>query len=892
MAEPGVTQDGLPAGVGKRVRNWLDRARRGKLATIAKSLSRFFTSDRGRFRHYAYVDGRPIGRAEATSYYVAAVAELATLDTDARARLPAEVHDAFTKSIEEISEHVGRRPRTLDTIASWRRVLESTPEQKAELAVHAYARFRAITDCPSYDSFDWRAKHMANEMFTTLARPKLPFSQAQLERLVALMADERPRYNSTGDGPERAILRALERMRLAEDLSPAIEQHVRSIIAQRKKLAEQNPYYQINKDILAFRQRLEALLTDRAAPFTLPESPWSAQVEVEMAREPAELRARLHAILRHASTGRGAQPTRTWLKQAEIVRHGNDNPRVAELLCAWVERLRPARPTGPMWLPDAEQATIAVHEELGRRLLWMAALLGCDAAVLKAETFSGSRILLSGAVTALSMMDAKGVPALLNLRRKVKGAERAMVDKAIAAIAERQGVPVSTLEETTVADHGLSAGGIVELPAGAGVARIALEGTSATLAWISASGIRKRSPPKAANDVEKEQIAAAKARTKAIADALKAHAARLEELYLTDHAWPVDVWRKTYVDQPLLAHFARGLIWAFTSQGERRLGILKGDRPTGVDGGPLDVSAGAEVRLWHPFFSVMEITHAWRRRINELEITQPFKQAWREIYVVTDAEQLTDTYSNRFASHILHQSQFRALGRARGWDVPAQGNWDGGGSNPTRIIPGGDLTAEFVVAVAAAANALPNTTLPLIVTDRVQFFSLRAGSVSLGEVPPLILSEIFRDLDLFTSVASIGRDPAWADGGPDRPFADYWRRAASSELLGSARTRREALAEILPMLSIADKCSLDDRHLIVRGKLHAYRIHLGSGNIIMVPDNRYLCIVAAHGSENGRVRLPFEGDGLLSLILSKAFMLAEDDKITDRGINSQLRRRS
>ena len=81
------------------------------------------------------------------------------------------------------------------------------------------------------------------------------------------------------------------------------------------------------------------------------------------------------------------------------------------------------------------------------------------------------------------------------------------------------------------------------------------------------------------------------------------------------------------------------------------------------------------------------------------------------------------------------------------------------------------------------------------------------------------------------------------------------------------------------MLSIADQCSLDDRHLVVRGKLQAYRIHLGSGNIMMASNNQYLCIVPAPGSENGRVRLPFEGDGLLSVILSKAFMLAEDDKI-------------
>ena len=36
------------------------------------------------------------------------------------------------------------------------------------------------------------------------------------------------------------------------------------------------------------------------------------------------------------------------------------------------------------------------------------------------------------------------------------------------------------------------------------------------------------------------------------------------------------------------------------------------------------------------------------------------------------------------------------------------------------------------------------------------------------------------------------------------------------------------------------------------------------------------------------MRLPFEGDNTLSVILSKAFLLADDDKIKDRSILSQI----
>ena len=49
----------------------------------------------------------------------------------------------------------------------------------------------------------------------------------------------------------------------------------------------------------------------------------------------------------------------------------------------------------------------------------------------------------------------------------------------------------------------------------------------------------------------------------------------------------------------------------------------------------------------------------------EIEITQPMKQAYREIYVVTDAELATRSYSNRMAAHILKQHQFSALAGGR-----------------------------------------------------------------------------------------------------------------------------------------------------------------------------------------------------------------------------------
>jgi hypothetical protein len=61
----------------------------------------------------------------------------------------------------------------------------------------------------------------------------------------------------------------------------------------------------------------------------------------------------------------------------------------------------------------------------------------------------------------------------------------------------------------------------------------------------------------------------------------------------------------------------------------------------------------------------------------------------------------------------------------------------------------------------------------------------------------------------------------------------------------------------------------------------------------MEPNNQYLCIVPAPDSRmEKKIWLPFEGgDKVLMVILSKAFLLAEDEKITDQSILYQINRK-
>jgi hypothetical protein len=329
-------------------------------------------------------------------------------------------------------------------------------------------------------------------------------------------------------------------------------------------------------------------------------------------------------------------------------------------------------------------------------------------------------------------------------------------------------------------------------------------------------------------------------------------------------------------------------------------------------GQAVEIAPNARVSLFHPLNRSIEDVLEWRRFFEENAIRQPWKQAHREVYLLTDAERATRTYSNRFASHILKQHQFNSLCTARGWKNQLRLMVDDSYRPATKLWPRHNLRAEFwIEGVGQDYGTDTNEagTYLRLSTDQVRFYALDApenfahaggGGYSVGyhqapatpleleQVPPLVFSETMRDVDLFVGVSSLGGDPNWSDGGPDGHFRNYWSSYSWGELNESARSRADVLTRLLPRLKIREKASLDGRFLRVQGKKRAYKIHLGSGNILMEPNDQYLCIVPGRGETEEGVFLPFEGDRTLAVILSKAFLLADDDKIKDTSITRQI----
>jgi len=483
-----------------------------------------------------------------------------------------------------------------------------------------------------------------------------------------------------------------------------------------------------------------------------------------------------------------------------------------------------------------------------------------------------------------------GIEKLTRFRMKIKYASvQKQVARYIETIAEKEGKTPDEIEEMVISDFGLDLQHQTVLDMGLYQAVLKIKKIGQIEIGFFKGDIPVKTLPPAIKSANKEVLAALSKKGKDIKTYLPVQRDRIEQFYLKQRRWRYKDWVTNYIEHPLVNFVAKGLVWHFAKGKKKTItAIWYNGQWQDVNGKEVAwIGAGVEVTLWHPIGFSADFIVAWRERLAELKIQQPFKQAYREIYILTDAELETHDYSNRFAAHILRQHQFAALCKIRGWKFRLLGQWDGH-TIPTLELPHWDMMAEYWVEVDwDNGETTSGGVFNHVFTDQVRFYE--AGEqLEMADVPAIVFSEVMRDVDLYVGVTSIGNDPSWQDGGND-DYDDYWRNYSFAELSESSKVRKEVLQNLVPRLKIASRCTFDGRYLLVKGDLRTYKIHIGSGNILMEPNDQYLCIVPNRKDDKTtKVFLPFEGDHMLSIIISKAMLLAEDRKIKDRTILSQI----
>lgn len=493
----------------------------------------------------------------------------------------------------------------------------------------------------------------------------------------------------------------------------------------------------------------------------------------------------------------------------------------------------------------------------------------------------------------LANTSLEGVAFLSRLRLRIKqNNTQDLIEKYIREASEKLGVSPAEIEDMAVPNYGLEVGEVdFEVEDYKVFIKIKAIGKT-ELTWYKADGTALKSEPSALKQNHKEELKIIKDTATQIQKMLSAQRDRLERGFVEGRILSYQQFLDYYFNHRLMIYLTKQLIWTFEINNQKFDVFYWDNNWIDVNGHSItNINQAQTAKVWHPIHYKPDEILAWRNFLGEREIRQPIKQAYREIYLLTDAEINTRTYSNRMAAHLLKQSQFNALAKVRGWRYSLLGAYDKGYNSETaKLELPNDWMAEYWVQEVYADGAWNDAGIySYISTDQVRFY-LKGVQMNMVDVPPLLFSEAMRDVDLFVGVASVGNDPNWRDGGLQN-YRTYWETYSFGDLSEVAKTRKQVLEKIVPRLKIAKQCEIRDKFLFVKGTIKTYKIHIGSGNILMEPNDQYLCIVPDRKTETlgDKVFLPFEGDNVLSIILSKAFFLADDIKITDSTILSQLK---
>lgn len=247
----------------------------------------------------------------------------------------------------------------------------------------------------------------------------------------------------------------------------------------------------------------------------------------------------------------------------------------------------------------------------------------------------------------------------------------------------------------------------------------------------------------------------------------------------------------------------------------------------------------------------------YQKQAFDIKLVQPFKQIFRELYLITKDEKEKGTLSERYQGHQIQPKKTIALLRTKGWTVSHE-------EGLQKVFH----KKNYIATMYAMADWFSPSDIEAPTLEYISFESRNNyKTLPLTTIDKVTFSEVMRDIDLVVSVAHVG--------GVD-PEASH-----------STLEMRAVLAKETARLFKYTNIEVKERHIIIKGKLATYSIHLGSAVISV--NGLSLSIIPVHSQHRGRMFLPFvDDDPKLAEIISKMKLLAEDNKIKDPTILAQI----
>lgn len=840
----------------------------------------------------------------------------------------------FDKLLEEVTEKSDNyySIASLTTYSTYDEIKAINPDEKVSLVFEVANELKGlrISQSKRNSYSDKKLQYRLNTyeaLLNSMLRMKMEFSDKQLIDILTFFkecASSKFHLLSFTNWPVGFTIIQIEkhvkRVGLSDELSKFIEEAIKW-----SEFNESVSYW--GSDVQKAKQKLVNIIhtDDSVAPYLLKEDDVLGKVVNDSVKEIDEsFREVIYEIFHLSLTASSGKPTKKFLKTSKELISKIDSKKFKDCIKLWFETLIKSSEfeqthTSNFNGREYTYSTFVFLSEknaiLVKGLAWMQSHFHDIATLdllsrLVERSFKkipnvGPTCASVGNACIYSLAQSKGLDGICKLSqlklRITQNNTRKLIEKYIEENAKKRGLTPSELEELSVPDFGLKAG-VKEEKFEDYTAVLSVTGIGKTsLQWITKDGKNQKSVPASVKNSKKlsDKLKKLKSLAKQVQKSMSAQRDRIDRLYIESRVWNYEDFNKYYLEHGLISFIAEKLIWILNdSSGNKTSAIWQNDKWEDVKGVELKgIDDNTKVELWHPIVVDQQEVLEWRDRLEKLSIKQPMKQAFREVYILTDAEIKTKSYSNRMAAHIIKQHQFNALAGVRGWKYSLLGAYDHGreGAIAEVNLPTINLTCQYWINELYSEDDFNDAGIwDYIATDQVRFLNETGSVVDLIDIPEIVFSETMRDVDLFVGVCSVGNDPEWLDRGGSTDHRDYWTSYSFGDLNEVSKTRKVVLERLVPRLKIRDKVKIDGRFLIVKGSIREYKIHIGSTNILMKPNDEYLCIVPARKSNSDvdKVYLPFEGDRGLSLVLSKAMLLAEDHKITDPTILSQINRKN
>lgn len=316
----------------------------------------------------------------------------------------------------------------------------------------------------------------------------------------------------------------------------------------------------------------------------------------------------------------------------------------------------------------------------------------------------------------------------------------------VDALAERRGWTVAELADRTIPAAGFDETGSMTLSYGERAFTARLQ-PDLTIQLQDETGKTLTALPDPRKD---DDEALAKESKKSWSDAKKTvkttltqQTDRFYEALCTQREWPFEDWNRYLLQHPIARHLVESLVWAVVDGSDIKATFrpLGDGSLTDVDDNPVTVADSAKIRVAHAFTLPAELAARWQQHLSDYKVMPLFPLFGRGVYRLP-AEQQQAQELKDFEGHVLQNFTLRSRAQKLGYARANHGeSWF---TDYTKTWRGLGITAT----IEFSGSSFPEENKPVALLS-LKFERAEGDfheSLTLGEVPGLLLSECYQDL--------------------------------------------------------------------------------------------------------------------------------------------------